>query len=556
MNPTVILSFLAFTGFVLLYTLWKMRGSRCNTRDGYFLGGRSLTGGRIAGSLILTNLGAISFVGMSAQSYTHNMSVMGWEIIAGITLVPVALLLIPLYLKQGIATIPDFLESRYDSGVRKFVTILFLFQYIINILPTTLYAGARVLGEMLDLQHLFGISEFASVALISAAICLPGFFYSVFGGLKAVVIADSVNGIGLLIGGLMIPVFGILALDDHFGEGLQQLLTVAPEKLQSIGSTSDPLPFSTLFSGLLLVNLYYWGTDQSIIQRTLGARNLAEGQKGVLLAAGIKLFTPLVLIIPGIIAFHLFGAHAGNPDSMYIRLVHTVLPRPLIGFFTAVMFGAVLSTFNGVLNASTTLFTLNIYKPLFGKDKEDRQLVREGRFFAAIIAVISTLIAPFILFVPEGLFQYLQMVAGFFSVPVFTIVFVGYVSKRVPPIAAKIALTVFVSSYALMQLVFKTPLHFLHQLGLLFVICSGLMFVIGAVRPRTSDYILPLNHAVDTTPWKHRHIAAATILYLAAGVYLLFSDLGLLSGTPLPLTVYGGLGLILLGFSVFWEIKR
>ncbi|MDZ8118513.1 solute:sodium symporter family transporter [Pontiella agarivorans] len=556
MNPTVILSFLAFTGFVLLYTLWKMRGSRRDTKDGYFLGGRSLTGGRIAASLILTNLGAISFVGMSAQSYTHNMSVMGWEVTSGITLVLVALLLVPRYLKQGITTIPDFLESRYDSGVKRFVTTLFLFQYIINILPTTLYAGARVLNEIFNLQQMFGLSEFTSLAIISAAICLLGFFYSVFGGLKAVVIADSVNSIGLLIGGLLIPVFGILALGDSFDEGLNHLLTAAPEKLQGIGSATDPLPFSTLFSGLLLVNLYYWGTDQSIIQRALGAKNLAEGQKGVLLAGGIKVFTPLLLIIPGVIAFHLFGPDAGNPDSMYTRLVHTVLPKPLVGFFTAVMFGAVLSTFNGVLNSSSTLFALNVYKPLFGKGKTGRRLVHEGRFFAMIIAVISTVIAPFIMYAPEGLFQYLQLVAGFFSVPIFTIVFVGYVSKRVPAVAAKIALTVFVASYALMQLVFKTPLHFLHQLGLLFAGCSALMFIIGAIKPRRTDYVLPLHHAVDITPWKHRRSATAIILYLVGGAYLLFSDLGLPAENTLPLKIYGGLGLVLLGIAVLRKIKR
>jgi SSS family solute:Na+ symporter len=558
---TLIVSFLAFTGFVLLFTFWKARDNRRDTRDGYFLGGRSLTGGSIASSLILTNLGAISFVGMSAQSYTHNMSVMGWEVTSGITLVIVALLLVPRYLKQGITTIPDFLESRYDSGVKKFVTILFLFQYVINILPTTLYAGARVLGEIFNVQEMLGVSEFTSIAVISAAICLLGFFYAVFGGLKTIVIADTVNGAGLLIGGMMIPVFGLIALGEgHFGAGLGHLLTVAPEKLQSIGSKTDPLPFSALFSGLLLVNLYYWGTDQSIIQRALGAKNLTEGQKGVMWAGGIKVLTPLMLIIPGIIAFHLFGSDAGNPDAIYTRLVNAVLPKPLVGFFTAVMFGAVLSTFNGVLNSSTTLFALNVYKPFFGKDKTDRQLIHEARFFAIVVAVISTVIAPFIMYAPEGLFQYLQMVAGFFSVPIFTIVFVGYVSKRVPAIAAKVALAVFVASYALMQLVFKIPLHFLHQLGILFVACTALMFVIGAIRPRATDYVLPMNNAVDTTPWKHRRSAAVFILYLVLGAFLTFSNLGLLADNRLPLKIYAFLGIALLfllgGRKLRWMTGR
>ncbi|MFW1291216.1 solute:sodium symporter family transporter [Vibrio parahaemolyticus] len=558
MSITVLLSFLLFTGFVVVFTYSKVRNDKHNSQDGFFLGGRSLTGGLIASSLILTNLSATSFVGMSAQSYTHNMSVMGWEVASGVTLVIIALLLVPRYLKQGITTIPDFLESRYDMSVKKFVTLLFLCQYVINILPTTLYAGAVVLGEIFDVQSLLGISEFSSIALISATIGLLGFFYAIYGGLKAVVIADTINGVGLITGGLMIPVFGLMALGGgNFMEGLDMLLTAAPEKLQSVGQETDPLPFSTLFTGLLLVNLYYWGTDQSIIQRALGAKNLKEGQKGVILAGAIKVISPLFLIIPGIIAFHMFGADAGNPDTMYTRLVNEVLPKPLVGFFVAVMFGAILSTFNGVLNSSTTLFALNVYKPLFGNDKSDEELVGKGRIFGVIIAVISVCIAPFILYAPEGLFQYLQMVAGFFSVPIFTIVFVGYISKRVPAIAAKVALTVFVSSYAAMQLIFDTPIHFLHQLAILFVVCTVLMFVIGHFMPRDTDYVMPVNESIDVTPWSFRFEASAVIIYMVLGAYVMFSDAGFVSNDPTIMQVYGFCGVILFfGVLSSYLLKR
>ncbi|MFS1949284.1 solute:sodium symporter family transporter [Vibrio lentus] len=547
MSITVLLSFLLFTGFVVAFTYNKVKNDKNTSQDGFFLGGRSLTGGLIASSLILTNLSATSFVGMSAQAYTHNMSVMGWEVASGVTLVIIALMLVPRYLKQGITTIPDFLESRYDMSVKKFVTLLFLCQYVINILPTTLYAGAVVLGEIFDVQALLNISEFSSIALISATIGLLGFFYAIYGGLKAVVIADTINGVGLIIGGLMIPVFGLMALGDgSFGTGLDTLLYAAPEKLQSVGTETDPLPFSTLFTGLLLVNLYYWGTDQSIIQRALGAKNLKEGQKGVILAGAIKVISPLFLIIPGIIAFHMFGADAGNPDTMYTRLVNEVLPKPLVGFFVAVMFGAILSTFNGVLNSSTTLFALNVYKPLFGQGKTDEELVGKGRIFGVVIAIISVCIAPFIMYAPEGLFQYLQMVAGFFSVPIFTIVFVGYVSKRVPAVAAKVALVVFVSSYAAMQLVFKTPIHFLHQLAILFVVCTALMFIIGYFMPREDDYVMPVNENIDVTPWAFRFEASAIILYMVLGAYVMFSDVGFVSDDPTIMQVYGVCGIVML----------
>ncbi|MGF1813937.1 solute:sodium symporter family transporter [Vibrio splendidus] len=547
MSITVLLSFLLFTGFVVAFTYNKVKNDKNTSQDGFFLGGRSLTGGLIASSLILTNLSATSFVGMSAQAYTHNMSVMGWEVASGVTLVIIALMLVPRYLKQGITTIPDFLESRYDMSVKKFVTLLFLCQYVINILPTTLYAGAVVLGEIFDVQALLNISEFSSIALISATIGLLGFFYAIYGGLKAVVIADTINGVGLIVGGMMIPVFGLMVLGEgSFGAGLDILLYAAPEKLQSVGTETDPLPFSTLFTGLLLVNLYYWGTDQSIIQRALGAKNLKEGQKGVILAGAIKVISPLFLIIPGIIAFHMFGADAGNPDTMYTRLVNEVLPKPLVGFFVAVMFGAILSTFNGVLNSSTTLYALNVYKPLFGQGKTDEELVGKGRIFGVVIAIISVCIAPFIMYAPEGLFQYLQMVAGFFSVPIFTIVFVGYISKRVPALAAKVALVVFVSSYAAMQLVFKTPIHFLHQLAILFVVCTALMFIIGYFMPREDDYVMPVNENIDVTPWAFRFEASAIILYMVLGAYVMFSDVGFVSDDPTIMQVYGVCGIVML----------
>ncbi|MCQ1060412.1 solute:sodium symporter family transporter [Photobacterium sp. ZSDE20] len=554
-----LISFFLFTGFVVWFTYSKVKNSKNDSHDGFFLGGRSLAGGLIASSLILTNLSATSFVGMSAQSYTHNMSVMGWEVASGVTLVLIALYLVPRYLKQGITTVPDFLESRYDLGVKKFVTLLFLCQYIINILPTTLYAGAVVLTGIFDIESILGISEFQAIALISAAIGLLGFFYAIYGGLKAVVIADTINGVGLIIGGLMIPVFGLFALGGgSFGEGLDILLYAAPEKLESVGSASDPLPFSTLFTGLLLVNLYYWGTDQSIIQRALGAKNLKEGQKGVIWAGAIKVISPLFLIIPGIIAFHLFGADAGNPDTMYTRLVNEVLPKPLVGFFVAVMFGAILSTFNGVLNSSTTLFALNVYKPIFAKEgMSDKALVAKGRVFGVVIAIVAICIAPFIMYAPEGLFQYLQMVAGFFSVPIFTIVFVGYISKRVPAIAAKVALVVFVSSYASMQLIFKTPLHFLHQLAILFVVCTVLMFVIGHFAPRNSDYVMPVNESMDVTPWEFRFEASAVILYMVLGAYIMFSKVGFVSDDPTCMQVYGLCGVVMLvGIAVRYAKKK
>ncbi|GMM90634.1 solute:sodium symporter family transporter [Vibrio fortis] len=576
MPMTILLSFFFFTGLVVFYTWSRVKNLKNDSKDGFFLGGRSLTGGLIASSLILTNLSATSFVGMSALSFKGNMSVMGYEVASGITLIIIALFLVPRYLKQGITTIPDFLESRYDLSVKQFVTVLFLLSYIINLLPNTLYAGAMVIGGIFDIESMLGISRFQAILLIASIIGFLGLFYAIYGGLKAVVIADTLNGVGLIVGGLMIPIFGLIVLGDgSFMEGVDVITTNATDKLQAVGAEDDPnVPFSTMFTGLLLVNLYYWGTDQAIIQRALGAKNLKEGQKGVILAGAIKVVTPLFLIIPGIIAYHMFGTvdatgQSYEADTMYTRLVNEVLPKPLVGFFLAAMFGAILSTFNGVLNSSTTLFTLNVYKPIFDKENKlsDEQLVNKGRSFGLFIAILSVGIAPFIMFAPNGLFDLLQRLAGLFSVPIFTIVFMGYITKRVPAVAAKVSLAVFVAAYGIVQF---TPasmhdylgplkplaeLHFFHQLAVLFMLCCGIMFAIGKVRPRDTDYVLPVNEAMDIKPWEFRFEASAVILYMVLGAYITFSDLGLVAGDTSFMVTYALCGIVILG-GLFTRIRK
>ncbi|MGL5961913.1 MAG: sodium:solute symporter family transporter, partial [Cetobacterium sp.] len=198
------LSFIFFTLLVGVLTYYKTKGDKLDTNDGYFLGGRSLTAGFIAGSLMLTNLSPANFAGMSAQSFTHNMSVMGWEVGSGITLVLVAMFLVPRYLKGGLTTIPEFLEDRFDPGVKKFVTYLFLISYVLNGLPPTLYAGALVMSQLFDVSGIFGISYTAGIWLTVWAIGIIGAIYAIFGGLKAVAFSDTLNGIGLIIGGLSV----------------------------------------------------------------------------------------------------------------------------------------------------------------------------------------------------------------------------------------------------------------------------------------------------------------------------------------------------------------
>ena len=217
MSLFVVATFIAFTIMVAVISWWKTRDDDLSTQDGYFLGGRSLTGIVIGGSLMLTNLSTEQMVGLNGQSYSTNMGPMAWEATSTVALVVLAVVVLPKYLKSGITTIPDFLEERYDRTTKQIISILFLIGYVLTYLPTVLYSGALVLNQIFGIQEIFGMSQFSAVAITATAIGIIGAIYAIFGGLKAVAVSDTINGIGLLIGGLMIPILGLIALGGGGG---------------------------------------------------------------------------------------------------------------------------------------------------------------------------------------------------------------------------------------------------------------------------------------------------------------------------------------------------
>ncbi len=307
MTALTLLSFFFFTALVGFLTWRISRGKYQASAEGYFLAGRTLTGGYIAGSLLLTNLSTEQLVGLNGAAFTDGIAVMAWEVIAGLSLVLLALFFLPKYLRSGITTVPEFLEKRFDATTRVITTLIFITAYAGILLPIILYTGARGLGGILDLGTITGItSESGQLWLSVWVIGVIGSIYAIGGGLRSVAVSDTLNGFGLLVGGLLITYFGLSAVSQ---EGVWQALTTLreahPEKFNSLGGSGSSVPFSTLFTGVLLLNMFYWSTNQQIIQRTFGAKSLGEGQKGVLLAGLFKILAPIILVLPGIIAFHL-----------------------------------------------------------------------------------------------------------------------------------------------------------------------------------------------------------------------------------------------------------
>lgn len=319
-------------------------------------------------------------------------------------------------------------------------------------------------------------------------------------------------------------------------EGVKQLLEAQQGRFNSIGSQTSSVPFGTIFSGIFLLNLFYWTTNQQIIQRTFGASSLAEGQKGVLLTGALKLLGPLYLVIPGMIAYSLFAEESIKADKAYGMLVNQVLPAPLTGFFAAVMIGAILSSFNSALNSSCTLFSLGFFRNVLNPNATDETVVRAGKIFGWIVAVVSMCIAP-LLANTESIFGYLQKMNGMYFIPIFAVVLVGMSSKRVPPVAAKVAL---VAGFALIAIgYFVHPfdkvvasLHEFHFLGIVFAWLVILMLVIGEVWPSKEEFVQEDVGAVDMTPWRLAKPAGLALIAIVFSIYASFADFSVLDPTP------------------------
>lgn len=519
-----------FMAIVAFISYQKTKGE-VDTKDGYFLAGRGLTGIFIAGSMVLTNLSAEQLIGLNGSAYGYNMSSMAWEVTAGIATIVMALVFLPKYLSGAFSTLPEFLSDRFDDGVRRLTVVLFLVGYGLITIPSVLYAGSIAVLQLFDVPALLNLSYSSSLVITIVAVGVIGSIYAVFGGLKAVAVSDTINGVGLLIIGITVPIFGFAALGDgSVSAGINQVLSTHTEKLNAIGAPSDPTPFGTIFTGMIFANLFYWGTNQYVIQRTLGAKNLAEGQKGVLYTGYFKLLVPFMMMLPGVIAFHLYGGELQSIDLAFPYLVKNVLPVYMSGFFLAVLLGAVFSSFNSLLHSAATLFVLDIYKPMQKTAVSDEKLIKVAKIASVIIALFSFAAAPLLQYAPEGIFQIIRIFTGFYNIPVIAVVLVGLFTNRVPGIAATIAIVFHIIAYGLLQFVIKVDINFLHIYAILFFIEVSIMLTIGYWKPLEKSWHYQHKDRVDMTPWAYALPTAITLFSGIVMLYVLFSPIGLVGG--------------------------
>ncbi len=524
------ISFLLFTLFVAAWSAWKLRRDKLTTSDGYFLGGRSLTGLVIAGSLLLTNISTEHLVGMNGSAYRNGAIIIAWEVTSALALIAGALYFVPRYLRMGLTTIPQYLEMRFDGLTRTIVALLLIVSFVSTLLPIVLYTGAINIESIFDLSSLLHLSQDQGIVLTILVVGIIGSVYAIFGGLKMVAYTDTVNGIGLLIAGLMVPAVALWQIgDSSIARGFTMVYEAVPEKFRVVsdevsvgpGSRSSILPFSVLFTGLIINQLYFWTMHQSIVQRVLGAVSLREAQKGLLITGLLKILIPLVVILPGIIGFYHFGDSLyADQDRVYPLLVKRVIPVWLTGFFVAVVMGAILSTFNSALNSAATIFSLGIYKRFWNKHAPETEVVRTGKRFSAVLAVFAIGIAPLVGRAPEGLYQLLQQLNGIFFVPMATVVIAGFFFPRVSAVGARAGLFFGLGFYVLMYFVLRVDIHFVHLWGIEFVLNLLVMHLVSFTWPVRQRFVMVDSGAVELMPWRWARPAAWILAVVTLGIYL------------------------------------
>ena len=535
MNSISIISFILATAGVAIFTYRIVRGMKksANATEEYFTAGRSLGWPIVAGSLLLTNLSTEQLVGLNGAVFGDKALVgIAWEALAAFAMIATALVFLPHYLASGFTTTPAFLEKRFDKTTRSMVSGLFLFGYVTVLLPVVLYTGSLALIGMFDLN--------LPLWMVVATIGVLGSSYAIVGGLKSVAVSDTLNGIGLLIGGLAIPVLGLLSLGEgSIIAGISRLVNTEPQYLavltrSNIDGNIVSVPWPTLLTGMMFIQVFYWSTNQVIVQRALAAKSLAEGQKGVLFASFMKLVGPLMLCLPGIIALHMTDLNIDKQDQVYGAVVRHVLPDWSLGLFAAVLMGSILSSFNSALNSASTLFSLQFYQGYINRNASGEQIVKIGKYFGIGLAIASICIAP-LLAQMQSIFEYLQKVNGLYSVPIIGIFLLGILTKRIPAMAAKVGMITGMGAYAFFTFIniqdvlpfFANPdgdLHWLHGYFISFALSILVMVLLGYFYPKSDEEIeiseKKDSAPVDMAPWKSAKKVSAGIIFMTMIIYL------------------------------------
>jgi len=513
-----------YAAILMVIAIWVSRepkGQAKNTED-YFLAGRALPWWAIGASLIASNISAEQIIGQSGQGYAVGIAIAAYEWQAAIVLLIVAKWFLPIFLKRGIYTMPQFLEQRYGQGVKSLMSVYWIALYTTVNLTTVLWLGGLAVNSLTGLPIMVCM---ASLGIFAAA-------YSLYGGLKAVALTDIIQVVILIIGGLAITWIALDRIDNADGAlgGLTHVFNEMPGHFEMILSKDNPayadLPgIWTLLGGLWVLHFSYWGFNQYIIQRALGAESLPEAQKGLAFAAFLKLFIPLIVVIPGIAAVVLASqgaidgtALAEKSDRTYGELMK-LAPAGLRGLVFAALIAAIVSSVASMMNSISTIFTMDIYRAVV-KERVERHYVAVGRIAAFVAIVLALALAkPFIGGFESG-FQAVQEYSGFIAPGVVAVFLLGFFSKRTNMVGAFAAL--FGSIAFNIVLKFSAPdIPFIIRIWFVFVSCIGAAVLFSRFSGAPSeDKVINLNDMTFGTKAIFNLLSVAVTLILV-GLYIL-----------------------------------
>jgi len=498
--------------FALAQWVSREKDSHQKNAQDYFLASRALPWWAIGTSLIAANISAEQIIGMSGSGYVIGLGIASYEWMAALTLVIVGKYFLPIFLKNGIYTMPEFLERRFGPTVRTVMAVFWLGVYVFVNLTSILWLGATAVHTVtgVDLQTaLLGLGVFAGA-------------YALYGGLKAVALTDIVQVSLLVMGGLIISAIALEKIGAGAGmiAGFQTLTARFPDHFTMILSHDNPnykdLPgLSVLIGGLWVMNISYWGFNQYIIQRALAAKNIRAAQQGILLAAFLKLLMPLIIVLPGIAAVAL-APNLARPDEAYPHLM-ALLPPGLLGLVFAALIAAIVASMGSKINSIATIFTMDVYRPLRPQASQ-RHLVLIGRCTAALALVIAIVSARPLLGRFDQAFQYIQEFTGFFTPGICVIFLLGMFWERC---TAAGALTAAIAS-AILSLLLKwtwPALPFMDRVGLVFLACLALAVILSLLQRRAERLLKVEIKQIDYSTSPAFNMAALAITAILIGIY-------------------------------------
>ncbi len=508
---------LIYLAGIFVLAQWVSREKAGHSKDAkdYFLASKSLPWWAIGASLIAANISAEQIIGMSGSGYAIGLAVASYEWMAALTLLIVGKWFLPVFLRNGIYTMPQFLEQRYGARIRTVMAVFWLGLYVFVNVTSILWLGAVAVNQVT------GIDQMTAVVLIGVFALL----YQLYGGLKAVALTDIVQVTLLVLGGLFVAGLTLNQLGDGAGivAGFNKLWQAQPGHFEMILSKDNPfykdLPgLSVLLGGLWIMNISYWGFNQYIIQRALAAKSIGEAQKGVLFAAFLKLLMPVIVVLPGIAAVML-APNLDKPDQAYPTMMR-MLPTGVLGLVFAALVAAIVASLASKINSVATIFTLDFYAKR-NPDADQAKLVRVGRIAAVVAVVLGILTAKPLLGSFDQAFQYIQEYTGFFTPGIVVIFMLGLFWKRANEAGAlSAAIGSFVLSIAL-KLAWPA-LPFIDRVGLVFLLALALAVGVSLLTPAAPQKDIINTRDVDYRTGGVFNLGAVAVIAILVALYAVF----------------------------------